>query len=72
MSFFQSLGRGNQNQNGSQAQPNFMQQLQWFKQNTGEALKQRGYNVPDNLLKDPIDPRAIAQYLFSTGQLGKR
>lgn len=69
MSFFQSLGRGNQNQNGSQLPPNMMQQLQQLKQNPGEILKQRGYNVPDNLLNDP---RAIVQYLFSTGQLGKR
>ena len=69
MSFFQSLGRGNQNQNGSQLSPNMMQQLQQLKQNPGEVLKQRGYNVPDNLLNDP---RAIVQYLLSTGQLGKR
>ena len=69
MSFFQSLGRGNQNQNGSQLPPNMMQQLQLLKQNPGEVLKQRGYNVPDNLLNDP---RAIVQYLLSTGQLGKR
>lgn len=69
MSFFQSLGRGNQNQNGSQLSPNMMQQLQMLKQNPGEVLKQRGFNVPDNLLNDP---RAIVQYLVSTGQLGKR
>ena len=69
MSFFQSLGRGNQNQNGPQLSPNMMQQLQQLKQNPGEVLKQRGYNVPDNLLNDP---RAIVQYLLSTGQLGKR
>lgn len=69
MSFFQSLGRGNQNQNGTQLSPNMMQQLQMLKQNPGEVLKQRGFNVPDNLLNDP---RAIVQYLVSTGQLGKR
>lgn len=74
MSIFQSLGRGNQNQNqnGSQAQPNILQQIQWLKQNTGEALKRQGFNVPDNLLKDPIDPRAIVQYLASSGQLGRK
>lgn len=69
MSFFQSLGRGNQNQNGNQAQPSMMQQLELLKRNPGEVLKQRGYSVPDNLLNDP---RAIVQYLFSTGQVGKR
>lgn len=66
MSFFQNLGRGTQNQNGDQPQPNMMQQLQELKQNPGAVLKQRGFNVPDNLLNDP---RAIVQYLVYTGQV---
>lgn len=44
---------------------NAMQQLQQLRQNPMQFLRQRGYNVPDNV----TDPQAIIQHLMNSGQV---
>lgn len=44
---------------------NVMQQLQQLRQNPMQFLRQRGFNVPDNV----TDPQAIIQHLMNSGQV---
>lgn len=44
---------------------NIMQQLQQLRQNPMQFLRQRGYNVPDNI----TNPQAIIQHLMNSGQV---
>jgi len=45
--------------------PNIMQALGQFRQNPIGALKQAGYNIPDNM----NNPEQIVNYLMQSGQL---
>ena len=47
---------------------NVMQQLQQLRQNPMQFLRQRGYNVPDNV----TDPQAIIQHLMNSGQVSQQ
>ena len=44
---------------------NIMQQLQMLRQNPMQFLRQRGFNVPDNI----TNPQAIIQHLMNSGQV---
>lgn len=44
---------------------NVMQQLQMLRQNPMQFLRQRGFNVPDNI----TNPQAIIQHLMNSGQV---
>lgn len=44
---------------------NVMQQLQLLRQNPMQFLRQRGFNVPDNI----TSPQAIIQHLMNSGQV---
>ena len=44
---------------------NIMQQLQMLRQNPMQFLRQRGFNVPDNI----TNPQAIIQHLMYSGQV---
>lgn len=45
-----------------------MQMLQQLQQNPLGILRQRGYNLPDNM----SDPRAIIQHLLNSGQVSQQ
>ena len=47
---------------------NIMQQLQQLRQNPMQFLRQRGFNVPDNV----ADPQAIIQHLMNSGQVSQQ
>lgn len=47
---------------------NVMQQLQQLRQNPMQFLRQRGFNVPDNV----TDPQAIIQHLMNSGQVSQQ
>lgn len=47
---------------------NIMQQLQMLRQNPMQFLRQRGFNVPDNV----TDPQAIIQHLMNSGQVSQQ
>ena len=47
---------------------NIMQQLQHLRQNPMQFLRQRGFNVPDNV----TDPQAIIQHLMNSGQVSQQ
>lgn len=47
---------------------NIMQQLQMLRQNPMQFLRQRGYNVPDNI----TNPQAIIQHLMNSGQVSQQ
>lgn len=47
---------------------NIMQQLQMLRQNPMQFLRQRGFNVPDNI----TNPQAIIQHLMNSGQVSQQ
>lgn len=47
---------------------NIMQQLQMLRQNPMQFLRQRGFNVPNNV----TDPQAIIQHLMNSGQVSQQ
>lgn len=45
-----------------------MQMMQEIKTNPASFLKERGYNIPENM----NDPRSIVNYLMQSGQIGNQ
>lgn len=45
-----------------------MQMVQEIKSSPASFLKERGYNIPDNM----TDPQSIVSYLMQSGQIGNQ